>query len=119
VSSIEKNYNCQYFEWWTHQDVLDFLHDKNLDVMRPLFENEQQFDGHSLYILYEQCQSNTASTYQLLNLQLTQNHDHILPYFTYIHFIGELRKQVNPIDINRFFRYLLWNMWRKIHQKFF
>jgi hypothetical protein len=71
-------------EWWTREDVLAFLHDKHLDVMRPLFENESQMNGQSLYILYEQCQSNIESTYQLLNSQLTHHHDQILPYFTYL-----------------------------------
>jgi hypothetical protein len=100
-------------EWWTHEDVLDFLHDKHLDIMRPLFEYEQQFDGHSLYLLYEQCQSNIHSTYQLLNSQLSQNHDHRLSYLTFIRFVSELEKQFNPIRIKQFIRYLLWNIWKK------
>jgi hypothetical protein len=87
--------------------------------MRPLFENESQLNGQSLYILYEQCQSNIESTYQLLNSQLTHHHDQMLPYFTYLHFVSELRKQSNPIDIKLFIRFLFWNIWKKIHQKFF
>ncbi|CAF1402699.1 unnamed protein product [Adineta steineri] len=104
---------------FTHEDVLNFLHDKHLHLIRTLFEYEQQFDGHSLYILYKQCQSNTQSTYQVLNTQLNQLHDRTLPYFTYIHFVSELEKQFNPLDIKQYIHYLLWIIYAKILQKFF
>jgi hypothetical protein len=87
--------------------------------MRPLFENEEQFDGHSLYTLYQQCQSNNESNYQLLNSQLSQYSNQHLPYLTYIHFLSELRKQTNPIDIKYLFHYLLWIIWNKIISKLF
>ncbi|CAF1234585.1 unnamed protein product [Adineta steineri] len=119
LSSIENSYNDRFIEWWTHEDVLSFLYDKYLDVIRTLFEYEQQFDGHSLYILYKQCQSNTQSTYQVLNTQLNQPHDRTLPYFTYIHFFSELEKQFNPLDIKQYIRYLLWIIYAKILQNFF
>ncbi|CAF4068486.1 unnamed protein product [Adineta steineri] len=119
LSSIENSYNDRFIEWWTHEDVLNFLHDKRLDVIRTLFEYEQQFDGHSLYILYKQCQSNTQSTYQVLNTQLNQLHDRTLPYFTFIHFVSELEKQFNPLDIKQYIRYLLWIIYAKIRQKCF
>ncbi|CAF1446909.1 unnamed protein product [Adineta steineri] len=119
LSSIENSYNDRFIEWRTHEDVLNFLHDKHLDVIRTLFEYEQQFDGHSLYILYKQCQSNTQSTYQVLNTQLNQLHDRTLPYFTYIHFVSELEKQFNPLDIKQYILYLLWIIYAKIRQKFF
>ena len=80
---------------------------------------EQQFDGHSLYILYKQCQSNTQATYQVLNTQLNQLHDRTLPYFAYIHFVSELEKQFNPLDIKQYIRYLLWIIYAKIRQKSF
>jgi hypothetical protein len=82
--------------------------------MIPLFKNDQQFDGHALYLLYEQCQSNIDSTYRILNSQLNQT----LPYLTYIHFLSEIQKQLNPIQIKRFIRYLLWSIWKKIHSHF-
>ncbi|CAF0902792.1 unnamed protein product [Adineta steineri] len=119
LSSIKNSYNDRFIEWWTHEDVLNFLHDKHLHLIRTLFEYEQQFDGHSLYILYKQCQSNTQSTYQVLNTQLNQLHDRTLPYFTYIHFVSELEKQFNPLDIKQYIRYLLWIIYAKILQKFF
>ncbi|CAF1515353.1 unnamed protein product [Rotaria magnacalcarata] len=119
VSIDESNYNCRYMEWWTHEDILNFLHDKKLEIMKLLFENEQQFDGRSLYALYERCQSNIESNYQLLNSQLTYNHNDHLPYVTYIRFISEVQKQLNPIDIKYTLRYFCWYILKNIHQKFF
>ncbi|CAF3473062.1 unnamed protein product [Rotaria sp. Silwood1] len=119
VSNNENNYDCRYMECWTHEDILNFLHDKNLELLKSLFENEQQFDGHSLIILYERCQLNIESNYQLLNSQLNDSHNDHLPYVTYIRFLSELRKQLNPIDIKYCIRYFLWIILKKIHQKLF
>jgi hypothetical protein len=112
-SSIEYTYANRYLEWWTHEDVLNFLHDKHFDMIQPLFEHEQQFDGHALYLLYEQCQSNIQSTYQLLNSQLSENHDQTLSYLTFIRFVSELQNQSNQINIKQFIRYFFWNIWKK------
>ena len=80
---------------WTHADLLNFLREKNLDIFRPLFEREQQFDGHALLILYEQCQANMESTYRLLSSQLNQFNHQVLPYTTFIRFVSELTKISN------------------------
>lgn len=106
-------------EWWTHKDILKFLHDKNLEVMIPLFENELQFDGHALYTLYERSQSNIESTYQLLNAQFDHIHNNHLSYVTYICFLTELKKQLNPIDIRFTIRYFIWKIWKSIYEKLF
>ncbi|CAF4169586.1 unnamed protein product [Rotaria sordida] len=119
VSNDENDYNYRYMECWTHEDILNFLRDKNLELVKLLFENEKQFDGRALVKLYERCQSNIESTYQLLNTQLNYNHNEHLSYLTYIRFLSELRKQLNPIDIKYCLRYLIWIIWKKIHQKLF
>lgn len=80
---------------WTHADLLIFLREKNLDIVRPLFECEQQFDGHALLTLYEQCQANMESTFRLLNSQLNQFNHQELPYTTFIRFVSELTKITN------------------------
>ena len=84
--------NDRLFQNWTHEDLLKFLREKQLDIFRPLFENEELFDGQALVLLYEQCQSNMESTYGLLNSQLTQFHHQTLPYTTFIRFVTELTK---------------------------
>ncbi|CAF3443662.1 unnamed protein product, partial [Rotaria sp. Silwood2] len=119
VSNDKNDYNCRYMELWTHEDILNFLHDKNLELMKPLFESEQQFDGRSLITLYERCQSNSEATYQLLNTQLNYSHNDHLPYLTYIRFLTELRKQLNPIDIKYCICYFRWFIRKKIHEKLF
>ncbi|CAF1371444.1 unnamed protein product [Adineta steineri] len=39
--SIKNSYNDRFIEWWTHEDVLNCLHDKHLDLIRTLFQYEQ------------------------------------------------------------------------------
>ena len=100
MSSVEHNYTFRCLDKWTQEDVVNFLCDKHLDTLRPLFEHEPHFDGHSLYVLYEQCQSNMESTYHLLNAQLMQYHDQSLSYLTFIRFVSELRKVSNQIVLS-------------------
>ncbi len=86
--------------------------------MIPLFEYDQSFDGHSLFILYEQSQSNMESTYQLLNSQINQIHERNLPFLTFIQFISHIRKQSNPFQIRLFIRYILWYISTRISRYF-
>ncbi len=111
-------YEQRYIELWTHDDVLNFIDGAKLDLVRPLFEDEHM-DGRLLFTLYEQCESNMESTYQLLNSQLRDYHSTHLPLPTYLCFVNQLRQQYYPINIGQIIRRVFWTIAKQIQQLFF
>jgi hypothetical protein len=78
---------------WVKSDVLDFLFNHDLNEMMPLCE---RMDGPALIQLYKMSNSHSNRTYKLLNAELKERYEIMLPIAVYTGFLSIIESALPP-----------------------
>ncbi|CAF1402400.1 unnamed protein product, partial [Didymodactylos carnosus] len=78
-------------EQWSEQDVRNFFHNKNLNLMLLLL---QDINGWELVHFYKMCEMDSSKMYLVLNEQLFVQHRKYLPIDMYLRFIRQFKERI-------------------------
>lgn len=87
------NFDMQYINRWSENDVQDFLYTHQLNELMPLCEN---MNGQALVQLYNICLSQYHQTYNILSEQLKTSYKIILLIATYTKFLSIMKRVIMP-----------------------
>lgn len=87
------NFDLQYIERWSENDVQDFLYTHQLNELMPLCE---KMNGQALIQLHNICLSQYHQTYNILCEQLKISYKIILPIATFAKFLSIMKRVITP-----------------------